>query len=60
MSEFEELIIEIEELRLDMIKVKEGKSYLDPEVIKASQKLDVVLNAYQARLMRVKMIEDDI
>ena len=43
-----------------MIKVKEGKSYSDQEVIKASQKLDVVLNEYQARLMWVKMIEDDI
>ncbi|MDR3541530.1 MAG: aspartyl-phosphate phosphatase Spo0E family protein [Desulfosporosinus sp.] len=52
MSEIEELIKEIEELRLNMIKVKEGKSYSDPEVIKASQKLDAVLNEYHARLMK--------
>ena len=50
----------IVKLRSHMIKVKEGKSYSDQEVIKASQKLDVVLNEYQARLMWVKMIEDDI
>ena len=50
-SEIEELIQQIEELRLNMIKIKEGKSYLDPEVVAASQELDAVLDKYQVMLM---------
>jgi len=53
-SELEELIRQIEELRLSMIKIKEGKSYTDPEVITASQMLDAVLDKYQEMLMRIK------
>lgn len=52
MSEIKELIKEIEELRLNMIRIKEGKSYTDPEVVAASQELDDVLNKYQERLMK--------
>lgn len=52
MSELKELIKEIESLRSKMIKLKEGKSYLDPEVIVASQELDAVLDKYQELLMR--------
>lgn len=52
MSELEELIKQIEELRLSMIKIKEGKSYTDPEVIVASQELDAVLDKYQEMLMK--------
>ena len=51
MSELEELIKQIEELRLSMIKIKEGKSYMDPEVVAASQELDTVLDKYQEMLM---------
>ena len=47
MPVLKELIKEIEELRLSMIKIKEGKSYTDPEVIAASQTLDAVLDKYQ-------------
>ena len=54
MSEIEELIKRIEELRLNMIKVKEGRSYTDPEVVAVSQELDVVLDKYQEMLMKPK------
>ncbi|KJR49352.1 hypothetical protein UF75_0192 [Desulfosporosinus sp. I2] len=52
MSEIEELIKRIEELRLNMIKAKEGRSYTDPEVVAASQALDEVLDKYQEMLMK--------
>ncbi|EGW39366.1 aspartyl-phosphate phosphatase Spo0E family protein [Desulfosporosinus sp. OT] len=57
MSEVEELIKRIEELRLNMIKIKEGKSYTDPEVVAASRELDVVLDKYQGML--VKRTDED-
>ncbi|HEY8911195.1 MAG TPA: aspartyl-phosphate phosphatase Spo0E family protein [Desulfosporosinus sp.] len=47
MSEAEELIKKIEELRLNMIEIKKGRDFTDQEVIAASQELDVVLNKYQ-------------
>ncbi|HZK55426.1 MAG TPA: aspartyl-phosphate phosphatase Spo0E family protein [Desulfosporosinus sp.] len=47
MSVINELITQIEKLRLDLIRIKEGRAYTDPEVVKASQKLDEVLNKYQ-------------
>ena len=43
----EELIKQIEELRANLIKIKEGRAYTDPEVVMASEKLDQVLNEYQ-------------
>jgi len=46
-SEAEELIKKIEELRLNMIEIKKGRDFTDQEVIAASQELDVVLNKYQ-------------
>ena len=49
--ELEELIQQIEKLRLDMIKITEGKSYTDPEVVAASQKLDAVLDKYQEMVL---------
>ena len=52
-----ELIKRIEELRLNMIQIKEGKTYTDPEVIAASQKLDVALDEYQE--MIIKKLEQD-
>jgi len=51
MAEIEELIKRIEELRENMIKVKEGRSYTDPEVVATSQALDDVLDKYQEMLM---------
>ena len=47
----EKLIEEIERLRLYMIQIKEGKSFTDPEVVAASQELDVALDKYQEMLM---------
>lgn len=47
MSVINELIKQIERLRLDLISIKEGKAYTDPDVVTASQKLDEVLNKYQ-------------
>lgn len=41
------LIKRIEELRLDLIRIKVGRAYTDPEVVSASQRLDDVLNEYQ-------------
>jgi len=58
-SELEELIKQIEELRLNMIKIKEGKSYTDPGVVAASQELDAVLNKYQEMLMKIKKADKD-
>ncbi len=53
MSGIEELILrEIEELLSNLNKIKEGRSYSDPEVVTASQKLDVILNKYQEMLVK--------
>jgi len=49
--ELEELIRQIEELCSNMIKITEGKSYTDPEVVSASQELDAVLDKYQEMVM---------
>lgn len=59
MSELEELIKQIEELRSTMIKLKEGKSYTDLEVITASQMLDAVLDKYQEMLIKIKKADLD-
>jgi uncharacterized protein YlzI (FlbEa/FlbD family) len=58
-SELKELIKQIEELRSTMIKLKEGKSYTDPEVITASQMLDAVLDKYQEMLIKIKKADLD-
>ena len=58
MSELEELIKQIEELRSSMVKIKEGRSFTDPEVVTASQMLDVVLDRYQVMLMKIKKGKD--
>lgn len=58
MSELEELIKQIEELRIKMIKIKEGKSYSDLEVVASSQELDIVLDRYQEMLMKNKLDMD--
>lgn len=53
----DELIKQIEALRLELINIKVGKAYTDPDVITASQKLDMVLNKYQ-ELMRLNKCDD--
>jgi hypothetical protein len=57
-GKLEELIKQIEELRSIMIKLKEGRSYTDPEVITASQELDVVLDKYQEMMMKNNADQD--
>lgn len=47
MSELEELEKLIEQLRNKMHKVAENKAYTDPEVVKVSQELDILLVKYQ-------------
>lgn len=47
-----DLINKIEELRINLIKIKEGKAYTDPEVVEASQALDEVLDKYQELLLK--------
>jgi len=51
-SEIEELLKQIEELRAKMIKVQEDKAYSDPAVIAVSQELDEVLDKYQNLIMK--------
>ncbi|MDP4128401.1 MAG: aspartyl-phosphate phosphatase Spo0E family protein [Bacillota bacterium] len=52
MSEIEELLKRVEELHLNMIKIKEGKSVKDREVIIESRILDIVLSNFQDVLIR--------
>ncbi|AET67580.1 Spo0E like sporulation regulatory protein [Desulfosporosinus orientis DSM 765] len=52
MSEISDLIKQIEELRLNVIKTKEGRAYTDPLVVAASQELDKVLDRYQEMLIK--------
>ncbi|HEY8909015.1 MAG TPA: aspartyl-phosphate phosphatase Spo0E family protein, partial [Desulfosporosinus sp.] len=47
------------ELRLSMFKIKEGRSFTDPEVITASQMLDAVLDKYQEMLMKIKKTDKE-
>jgi len=49
--DLDELLKEIEKLRLYMIQIKKSKSFTDQEVVAASQALDAVLNKYQEMLM---------
>lgn len=49
-----DLIKQIEELRINLIKMKEGRAYSDPEVVEASQALDEVLDKYQELLLKNK------
>jgi len=46
LTEINEILKQIEELRKSMIRIQEGKLLTDPEVIAASQLLDAVLNKY--------------
>ena len=47
-----DLIKQIEELRFQLIKIKEGRTYTDPEVVAASQALDEVLDKYQELILK--------
>ncbi|MGI6119099.1 MAG: aspartyl-phosphate phosphatase Spo0E family protein [Desulfosporosinus sp.] len=54
MSDIEELLKQIEELRANMVKIKEGRTLTDSEVVTASQMLDAVLNEYY-KLLKQKL-----
>ena len=45
--DIKELIKQIEDLRADLINIKQGRRFTDPEVVRASQKLDELLDMYQ-------------
>ncbi len=47
-----ELMNAIEKLRLELYDVAQGKSLTDPEVIQASQKLDLLLVEYQKMIAK--------
>ncbi|OLN33606.1 Spo0E family sporulation regulatory protein-aspartic acid phosphatase [Desulfosporosinus metallidurans] len=52
MSEIEELLKQVEELHLSMIKIKKGNSLTDQRIMIESQILDIILNNYQEVLMK--------
>lgn len=51
MHEIEDILREIEELRVELVKaIEKKKNLLDPDIIKESQKLDSILNEYNKML----------
>ena len=54
MSELDELINQIEELRLSTIKVQEDRYHTDQEVVAACHELHAALDRYQGMLMRIE------
>jgi len=54
MSELDEIINQIEELRISTIKVQERKSFANPEVVAACHELHANLDRYQGMLMRIE------
>lgn len=53
MSDLEEVLKSIEELRTKLNKIANEQRLTDPEVVSASQMLDALLNEYQ-KLMKDK------
>lgn len=53
LSDLDEVLKNIEELRSKLNKIAEGHRFTDPQVVSVSQKLDELLNEYQ-RLMKDK------
>jgi len=59
-TEIEELMKQIEELRTSLIKIREAESFIDPAVKIASQMLEAVfLSKYQEMLIETYSISDD-
>jgi len=52
-SELDEIVNQIEELRSSTIKIREDKSSTDPEVVAACHELHTALDRYQGILMRI-------
>lgn len=57
MSELEEMMKELEKLRANLLKITEGITLTDPEVMVAGQMLDAVLNEYY-KLLKSKVDGD--
>jgi len=53
LSDLEEVLKSIDELRAKLTQIASGRKLTDPEVVSASQMLDVLLNEYQ-KLMKDK------
>lgn len=53
LSDLEEVLKSIEELRSKLNKIAEGRKLTDSQVVSASQMLDALLNEYQ-KLMKDK------
>lgn len=47
MSSLREIESKIQELRAQLYEIARDRAFTDPDVIKASQKLDQVLNEYE-------------
>lgn len=47
LSDLDEVLKSIEELRSKLNKIAEGRALTDPQVVSASQNLDALLNEYQ-------------
>ncbi|MBP2625571.1 MAG: Spo0E like sporulation regulatory protein [Firmicutes bacterium] len=54
MSDLEDILKSIEELRNKLNKLTDGLKLTDPEVVSSSQMLDALLNEYQ-KLMKEKI-----
>jgi hypothetical protein len=57
--EIHEVMEEIEELLLEMIKMQESKSESDPKVLTANQELGSFLNMYKEVLMKIKRTDQE-
>lgn len=54
LSELRTVLEKIEELRKEMDDLAKTKGFLNPEVIKASHRLDAALNEYEKLLQKKK------
>ncbi|SDH60391.1 aspartyl-phosphate phosphatase Spo0E family protein [Desulfosporosinus hippei] len=54
MSNLDEIVNRIEELRSRTIRIQEDKSYTDPEVVAACHELHSILDRYQGIIMRIE------
>jgi hypothetical protein len=53
-SKIEEVLKRIDELKQELLDLETGKTLSDPEVIKKSQELNIVLNEYYRLLLKHK------
>ncbi|WP_242865711.1 aspartyl-phosphate phosphatase Spo0E family protein [Desulfosporosinus sp. HMP52] len=53
-SNLDEIVNRIEELRSRTIRIQEDKSYTNPEVVAACHELHSILDRYQGIIMRIE------